>query len=71
MKSSARSTDRARPSRIVSLVTLLSSSSCFSAATKIKSQQRSVATWHLAAAAADVEPETNPSDSSGYTRSEP
>ena len=70
MESFARSTERAQPSGIVLLLTLLSSYAYFPA-TKIESQPRSVATKHPAAAGTGVGPKTSPSDSSGYTRSEP
>jgi hypothetical protein len=70
MESSARSNERAQPSGIVLLPTLLSSCGYFPTATKIESQPRSAATKHPAAAATGVRRNTNPSDSSGYTRSE-
>jgi len=70
MESFARSTERAQSFGIVLLSTLLSSSGYFPAATKIESQPRSAATRHPAAAATGVTPNTKPSDSSGYTRSE-
>jgi hypothetical protein len=71
MKSSAPSTKRAQPSGIAVLLTFLSSSGYFPAATKIESQPRSAATGHSAAAVTGMELKTDPSDSSGYTRSEP
>ena len=71
MESFARSTEPAQPSGIVLPFALLSSSGCFPAATKIESQPRFVATKHPPTTATGVEPKTNPSDLSGYTRSEP
>ena len=70
MESSARSTQRARPSGIVLLLTLLQSSGYFPTTIKTESQPRSVATKWLTAAGTGVEPKANPSVSSGYTRSE-
>jgi hypothetical protein len=71
LESSACRTEHGQSSGIVLLLTLLSSSGFFPAATKIESQLRSVATKHLAAAATGLEPKTSPSVSSGYTRPAP
>lgn len=70
MESSARSIERAQPSGIVLLLTLLSSSEYFPAATKIGGQPRSVATKHPTAAATGVGRKTNPSVSSGCSKDE-
>jgi hypothetical protein len=70
MESSARSTERAQPSGIVSLLTLLPSSGYFPTTIKTESQPRSVATKWPTAASKGVGPKANPSDLSGYTRSE-
>jgi hypothetical protein len=70
MESSAHSTERTQPHGIVLLLTL-PSSDYFPTAIKIESQPRWLATKLSAATTTGLGPKTNPSDSPGYTRSEP